>query len=199
METSTDAKGRHLAQPPAHLESVCVFCGSSMGGKPIFEQVARELGAALAQEDLRLVYGGGGVGLMGTTARAAHEAGGRVLGIMPDFLRAKERLLDEVETVVVETMHERKAMMYDASEAFVVLPGGIGTLEEAIELMSWRRLNLHLKPIWFVNTEGFWDALIELFHNNVSTGMTPDWFLETFEVVDDVPQLMASMKAWFNR
>jgi len=188
-----------LAQPPTHLDSVCVFCGSSMGGKPVFEQVARELGTALAGEKLRLVYGGGGVGLMGTTARAAHEAGGRVLGIMPDFLRAKERLLDEVETIVVETMHERKAMMYDASEAFVVLPGGIGTLEEAIELMSWRRLSLHLKPIWFVNTEGFWDALIELFHNNVSTGMTPEWFLETFEVVEDIPQLMASMKARFDR
>lgn len=199
METSARRKGPRLAQPPTQLDSVCVFCGSSMGGKPVFEQVARELGTALALEQLRLVYGGGGVGLMGTTARAAHEAGGRVLGIMPDFLRAKERLLDEVETVVVETMHERKAMMYDASEAFVVLPGGIGTLEEAIELMSWRRLNLHLKPIWFVNTEGFWDALIELFHNNVSTGMTPEWFLETFEVVDDVPQLMASMKMWFNR
>lgn len=199
METSAHRKGPRLAQPPTQLDSVCVFCGSSMGGKPVFEQVARELGTALALEQLRLVYGGGGVGLMGTTARAAHEAGGRVLGIMPDFLRAKERLLDEVETVVVETMHERKAMMYDASEAFVVLPGGIGTLEEAIELMSWRRLNLHLKPIWFVNTEGFWDALIELFHNNVSTGMTPEWFLETFEVVDDVPQLMASMKMWFNR
>ena len=170
-----------------------------MGGKAVFAEVANELGLALAAEQLRLVYGGGGVGLMGTTARAAHEAGGRVLGIMPDFLRAKERLLDEVETIVVETMHERKAMMYDASEAFVVLPGGIGTLEEAIELMSWRRLNLHLKPIWFVNTEGFWDALIELFHNNVSTGMTPEWFLETFEVVDDVPQLMTAMKAWFNR
>lgn len=185
-----------MAQPPARLDSVCVFCGSSMGNKPVFEQVARELGAALAAEQLRLVYGGGGVGLMGASARTAHEAGGRVLGIMPDFLRAKERLLDEVETIVVETMHERKAMMYDASDAFVVLPGGIGTLEEAIELMSWRRLNLHAKPIWFVNTEGFWDALLELFHNNVSTGMTPEWFLETYVVVDDVPALMTSLKAW---
>lgn len=186
-----------MAQAPTHLESVCVFCGSSMGAKPVFADVARELGERLAHENLRLVYGGGGVGLMGTTARAAHEAGGRVLGIMPDFLRAKERLLDDVETIVVETMHERKAMMYDASEAFVVLPGGIGTLEEAIELMSWRRLNLHLKPIWFVNVDGFWDALIELFQTNVSSGMTPDWFLETFEVVEDVPTLMTSMQAWF--
>lgn len=188
-----------MAEAPSELHSVCVFCGSSMGAKPIFEETARELGEALAAEGLRLVYGGGGVGLMGASARAAHEAGGAVLGIMPDFLRAKERLLDEVETVVVQTMHERKSMMYDASEAFVVLPGGIGTLEEAIELMSWRRLSLHLKPIWFVNVDGFWDALIALFHNNVSTGMTPDWFLDTFHVVDDVPGLMLSMKTWFNR
>lgn len=188
-----------MAEAPTQLHSVCVFCGSSMGAKPVFEHVARELGEALAAEGLRLVYGGGGVGLMGACARAAHRAGGQVLGVMPDFLRAKERLLDEVETVVVQTMHERKAMMYDASEAFVVLPGGIGTLEEAIELMSWRRLNLHLKPIWFVNTDGFWNALIALIQNNVSTGMTPDWFLETFEVVDDVPALMAAMKARFER
>lgn len=186
-----------MAQAPTHLESVCVFCGSSMGAKPVFADVASELGERLAHENLRLVYGGGGVGLMGATARAAHQAGGRVLGIMPDFLRAKERLLDDVETIVVETMHERKAMMYDASEAFVVLPGGIGTLEEAIELMSWRRLNLHLKPIWFVNTDGFWDALIELFQTNVSSGMTPEWFMDTFEVVEDVPALMIAMKAWF--
>ena len=188
-----------MAEAPTELHSVCVFCGSSMGNKPVFEETARELGKALAAEGVRLVYGGGGVGLMGASARAANAAGGKVLGVMPDFLRAKERLLDEVETVVVETMHERKAMMYDASEAFVVLPGGIGTLEEAIELMSWRRLNLHLKPIWFVNTEGFWDALIALFRNNVSTGMTPDWFLDTFYVVDDVPSLMESMKTWFGR
>ena len=93
-----------MAERPTHLASVCVFCGSSMGGKPVFQQVAHELGQALAAENLRLVYGGGGVGLMGTTARAAHEAGGQVLGIMPDFLRAKERLLDEVETVVVEVL-----------------------------------------------------------------------------------------------
>ena len=188
-----------MAEAPTELHSVCVFCGSSMGNKPVFEETARELGEALAVEGVRLVYGGGGVGLMGASARAANAAGGKVLGVMPDFLRAKERLLDEVETVVVETMHERKAMMYDASEAFVVLPGGIGTLEEAIELMSWRRLSLHLKPIWFVNTEGFWDPLIELFHNNVSTGMTPDWFLDTFYVVDDVPTLMDSMRTWFKR
>ena len=188
-----------MAEAPTRLDSICVFCGSSMGNKPVFEQTARELGAALAAEQLRLVYGGGGVGLMGASARTAHEAGGRVLGIMPDFLRAKERLLDDVETVVVETMHERKAMMYDASDAFVVLPGGIGTLEEAIELMSWRRLNLHKKPIWFLNIDGFWDSLFDLFRNNVATGMTPDWFLDTYIVVDDVPALMASMKDWFGR
>lgn len=168
-----------------------------MGNKPVFEQIAREMGQALAGADIRLVYGGGGVGLMGASARAAHEAGGRVLGIMPDFLRAKERLLDDVETIVVETMHERKAMMYDASDAFVVLPGGIGTLEEAIELMSWRRLNLHTKPIWYLNVEGFWDALLALIQNNVSTGMTPEWFLETYDVVEDVPALMAALQERF--
>src|SRR5690606_31386038 len=106
-------------------DSVCVFTGASMGAQPIYAETARALGAALAEADLRLVYGGGGIGLMGETARAAHEAGGRVLGVMPAFLRAREHLLEEVETVVVQTMHERKAMMYDAADAFVVAPGGI--------------------------------------------------------------------------
>ena len=193
-----------MSLPPATIapfdgRSVCLFCGSSDGADPQYVQAASAFGKATAEAGWRLVYGGGGVGLMGASARAAHEAGGRVVGIMPAFLRSRERLFDDVETVVVTSMHERKQLMYDQSDVFVVAPGGIGTLEEAIELMSWRRLNLHLKPIWFVNTDGFWDALIELFHNNVSTGMTPDWFLETYEVVDDVPALMASMKAWFAR
>ena len=123
-------------------QSVCLFCGSSDAADPIFTRAAAEFGAATAGIGWRLVYGGGGVGLMGASARAAHEAGGRVVGIMPAFLRSRERLFDEVETIVVTSMHERKQLMYDQSDAFAVAPGGIGTLEEVVELLSWKRLDL---------------------------------------------------------
>ena len=123
------------------IRSVCLFCGSSDAARPEYLQAARAFGQALAGAGLRLVYGGGGVGLMGAAARAAHEAGGEVLGVMPKFLRSRERLFDEVDTRVVTSMHERKQMMYDECDAFVVLPGGVGTLEEAIEVLSWKRLD----------------------------------------------------------
>src|SRR5258708_26890132 len=116
---------------PTPLQSVCVFCGSSAAAHPAYLRAAGELGRALAAADLRLVYGGGGVGLMGATARGAHEAGGKVLGIIPDFLIGRERALDTVETVVVTSMHQRKQMMFENADGFVILPGGIGTLEEA--------------------------------------------------------------------
>ncbi|WP_395942382.1 TIGR00730 family Rossman fold protein, partial [Brevundimonas aurantiaca] len=143
-----------MSLPPVSIQpfegpSVCLFCGSSDRADPAYIQAARDFGRATAEAGWRLVYGGGGVGLMGASARGAHEAGGRVLGIMPAFLRSRERLFDEVETVVVTSMHERKQLMYDQSDAFVVAPGGIGTLEEVVELLSWKRLDLHQKPVVF--------------------------------------------------
>ena len=114
------------------LESACVFCGSSDAADPEFLAAAGQLGRALADAGIKLVYGGGGVGLMGASARGAHAAGGRVLGVMPGFLRSRERLFDDVETLIVPSMHERKTIMYDQSDAFVVAPGGVGSLEEVI-------------------------------------------------------------------
>src|SRR5262249_21148470 len=151
-----------MVDAPQGVESVCLFCGSSNAADPDFLSAAAELGEALAMAGIRLVYGGGGVGLMGAAARAAHRAGGRVLGIMPDFLRTREVLYDEVETVVVRNMHERKMLMFQESDAFVVLPGGVGTLEEVVELLSWKRLSLHDKPVVFVNLKGFWEPFYEL-------------------------------------
>lgn len=118
------------------IKSVCLYCGSSNAADPEFLEAAAEFGRTIAREGVRLVYGGGGVGLMGAAAKACHEAGGRVLGVMPDFLRRREVIYDEVETVVVHSMHERKIRMFDESDAFVVMPGGIGTLEEIVELLS---------------------------------------------------------------
>lgn len=131
---------------------------------------------------------------MGASARAAHEAGGRVVGIMPAFLRSRERLFDDVETVVVTSMHERKQLMYDQSDVFVVAPGGIGTLEEAIELLSWKRLDLHAKPVIFLNLNGFWENYFALIRHSVQEGMTPASFLDAYISVDTVEEAVAAMK-----
>lgn len=180
-----------MSLPPVSIQpfegpSVCLFCGSSGRADPTYVQAAREFGRATAEAGWRLVYGGGGVGLMGASARGAHEAGGRVLGIMPAFLRSRERLFDEVETVVVTSMHERKQLMYDQSDAFVVAPGGIGTLEEVVELLSWKRLDLHQKPVVFLNLNGFWNGFFDLMRHSVDEGMTPADFLNAWTVADTV-------------
>lgn len=174
--------------------SVCIFCGSSDAAHDAYLQAAAQLGEGLARAGYRLVYGGGGVGLMGASARAAHGAGGRVVGIMPAFLRSRERLFDEVETVVVTSMHERKQLMYDQSDAFVVAPGGIGTLEEAIELLSWKRLALHDKPVIFLNLRGFWNDLLAMIRHNVEEGMTPEAFLQAYDVAEDVEGVLSLLR-----
>ncbi|MGH7026807.1 TIGR00730 family Rossman fold protein [Brevundimonas sp.] len=188
-----------MSLPPATIapfdgRSVCLFCGSSDGARPQYVQAASAFGKATAEAGWRLVYGGGGVGLMGASARAAHEAGGRVVGIMPAFLRSRERLFDDVETVVVTSMHERKQLMYDQSDVFVVAPGGIGTLEEAIELLSWKRLDLHAKPVIFLNLNGFWENYFALIRHSVEEGMTPASFLDAYISVDTVEEAVAAMK-----
>ena len=181
----------HAAAP---IRSVCLFCGSSDRADPEYVAWAAYLGRALAEEGLRLVYGGGGVGLMGAAARAAHEAGGAVLGIMPLFLRSRDRLFEEVETLVVPSMHQRKQLMYDESDAFVVAPGGVGTLEEVVELLSWKRLDLHHKPVIFLNQGGFWENFFALMRHSVDEGMTPATFLQAWEVCDTVDDVMAALR-----
>jgi uncharacterized protein (TIGR00730 family) len=158
------------------LNSVCVYCGSSNHVDRQYLMLAEETGRALAGADIRLVYGGGGVGLMGACARACHNAGGRVLGIMPRFLLEKERIFDEVEHRIVEDMHSRKQLMFDESDAFIVLPGGIGTLEEAVEMLSWARLGLHAKPMAFVDRDGFWEPFFDLIEHIIGGGFTPEEF-----------------------
>jgi len=178
---------------PYDGKSVCLFCGSAEGGDPAYVEAAAAFGAATAKAGWRLVYGGGGVGLMGASARAAHAAGGRVVGIMPAFLRSRERLFDDVETVVVTSMHERKTLMYDQSDAFVVAPGGVGTLEEVVELLSWKRLDLHAKPIIFLNINGFWETFFALMQHSVAEGMTPPSFLQAWIVCDTVDEAIIAM------
>jgi uncharacterized protein (TIGR00730 family) len=180
---------------PRRLESVCVYCASSNAASPAFIAAAEAFGTILAHEGLRLVYGGGGVGLMGATARAAQGAGGKVLGVIPHFLTSHERPLTTVETVIVNSMHERKMLMFEQGDGFAILPGGIGTLEEVIELLSWRRLGLHAKPIVFLNIQGFWDPLFALFRSILDQQLMPAEFDETFTSVTEVEDLLPALRS----
>jgi len=181
--------------PPAttNIRSVCIYCGSAFGNDPAYAQAARDLGQVLAGAGLRLVYGGGGVGLMGEIARSVHDAGGQVLGIMPKFLQRREIVLESIETRIVANMHERKMMMFEESDAFVVVPGGVGTLEEAIELMSWRRLDLHKKPVIFLNIDGFWDPFFALIRHTITAQFTPEAFLDTYTSVASVEEILPAI------
>ncbi|MEL6244966.1 MAG: TIGR00730 family Rossman fold protein [Pseudomonadota bacterium] len=158
------------------VSSICVYCGSSNDVAPGYLMLATELGRLLAKQKIRMVYGGGGVGLMGACARAVHEAGGDVLGIMPRFLLQKERIFEDVPHEIVDDMHTRKQRMFDESDAFIVLPGGIGTLEEAVEMLSWARLGLHAKPMAFLDEDGFWTPLFDLMDHIIEAKFTPEEF-----------------------
>ena len=190
---------RDASAPPSStdpvLGSVCVYCASSVTANPAYIAAAEEFGALLARDGVRLIYGGGGIGLMGAVARGTNEAGGKVLGIMPAFLQDRERVYDEVETMIVDNMHERKMIMFEQADAFAVLPGGIGTLEEVVELMSWRRLELHRKPIVFLSPDGFWDPLFALIDHTIEQNLTPPWFNQTWASVETPQELLPAMRA----
>lgn len=149
------------------LASLCVYCGSRPGDLPVFTETARALGRACAGNGTELVYGGGAMGLMGETASAARDAGGKVFGVIPQFLVDIEGIADGIEHEIVGDMHTRKMMMFERADAFCTLPGGIGTLEEVIELLSWARLDLHRKPMVICDVEGFWSPLVELLNHVV--------------------------------
>jgi uncharacterized protein (TIGR00730 family) len=145
------------------IKNICVYCGSGPGNDPRFVKDATMLGSILADNDIGLVYGGGSVGLMGAVSSAAIAKGGRVTGVIPEFLSGRERpLADAQELIVTHDMHERKRIMFERSDAFVALPGGIGTLEELVEQLTWAQLGRHKKPILVLNTGGFWDPLCSL-------------------------------------
>src|SRR6478609_7424257 len=145
------------------IESICVYCASGPGNNPAFVQAASRFGRILAENGIRLVYGGGAVGLMGALAESVLDHGGRVTGVIPDFLVNREHMLARVqERIVTPDMHERKRVMFERADAFVALPGGVGTLEELVEQMTWAQLGRHKKPILILNIEGFWDPLLAL-------------------------------------
>ncbi len=168
------------------MKSICVFCGSSYGALEAYADIARETGRAIAEQGYTLVYGGAKVGLMGTVADAALAAGGKVIGVLPRSLQDKEIGHEGLsELHLVDSMHERKAMMADLSDAFIALPGGVGTLEEIFEVWTWGQLGYHKKPCGFLNAEGYFDHLIAFLDHQTEQGFTK-------QVMRDMAQIASS-------
>jgi hypothetical protein len=175
--------------------SVCVFCGSRPGKNPRYSEDASAVGEMLAQNGWRLVYGAGDVGLMGETARAAQNAGGDTFGVIPVHLMKLEvGKKDLTRFVVTETMHERKKVMYMNSDAIVVLPGGAGSLDEFFEVLTWRQLGLHEKPIFLLNTEGYWTPLMQLMDHVIDQDFADASLKDFMQPVDTVQDLMIALR-----
>jgi len=176
------------------IGAVCVFCGARDGARPEYVAAAEQLGAALARAGVDLVFGGGGIGIMGAASRAAREAGGRVVGVIPQSLLDREGgRHDDPDQHVVETMHERKALMHQLSDAFVVLPGGLGTYEEFFEILTWRQLGFHDKPIVVVDAEGYYGPLREIVSHGAAEGFIGPRDEELFTIVDTVEEALAAL------
>lgn len=177
------------------IHSVAVFCGASGGADPAFRAAAEALGRGLAEAGIRLVYGGGRVGLMGAIADAALGAGGRVVGVIPEFLRRWEVAHEGLaELVVTDSMHSRKRRMFELSDAFVALPGGLGTLDETIEIITWRQLKLHDKPVLLCDVLGSAAPLVAAIEAAIAAGFARSEVRGLFEVVPDVPALLARLR-----
>ncbi len=197
---AVDTTGFHSLTPVFQPRAVCVYCGSGKGLNPAYANGARTLGKALAKNSIRLVYGAGSSGLMGEVARATLAAGGYVTGIIPESLIALERPLDEVnELIRVDTLHTRKMLMYQKSDAFVALPGGIGTLEELVEQLTWVQLGHHGKPVIIADIDGYWQPLLGLIEAMRAQTFIRDGLETRYTVVtraeDIVPELLRSFPA----
>ncbi len=179
------------------IKTICVYCGSGPGSNPRFIEAAIALGKILSENGIRLVYGGGSIGLMGALATSVLDHGGTVTGIIPDFLTSRENALTRVqELVVTPDMHERKRLMFERSDAFVALPGGVGTLEELVEQMTWKQLGRHSKPILLANIDGFWEPLLALLaHMRATQFIRPNLAVDVLKaerVEDILPRLRAA-------
>lgn len=184
--------------PMSTIKTVCVYCGSGPGTNPRFTEGAKAFGKALAENNVRLVYGGGSLGLMGAVATSVLDHGGTVTGIIPEFLRKRENALTRVqEMIVTPDMHERKRLMFERSDAFVALPGGVGTLEELVEQLTWKQLGRHAKPVLLANIDNFWEPLFSLLSHMRQTefiraGLSVD-ILKADRVDEILPKLNAAV------
>jgi uncharacterized protein (TIGR00730 family) len=176
------------------IKGVCVYCGSGKGLNSAYAIAARKLGKALGDNGIRLIYGGGSLGLMGEVARAALGAGGKVTGIIPEFLGTREIMLKDVdELIIVENMHVRKQLMFDRADAFVALPGGVGTLEELVEQLTWSQLGRHAKPIIIANIDGFWDPFLKLLDHMKAETFIRSGLDVIFTVVDKAEDILPAI------
>lgn len=174
-----------------------MFCGASAGTDPTYVALAREVGVGLAARGIGVVYGGGRVGLMGALADAALDAGGEVIGVIPQGLVDRELAHPDVsELHIVETLHERKAVMAELADAFIALPGGLGTLEELAEVVSWAQLQLHAKPVGLLAIGGYWDLLLGWVDHAVAEGFVPPWHRGLILDAPDLPSLLEAFLAW---
>ncbi|GAB3842034.1 LOG family protein [Nesterenkonia populi] len=179
------------------LQKLTVFTGSASGADLAYQRETRRLGAALAQSGVEVVYGGGKVGLMGQMADSVIEAGGRVTGVIPEVLVEREiahQRLTQLE--VVEDMHARKARMGQLGDAFLSLPGGMGTLEELFEVWTWQYLGIHAKPVALYNTAGFWDPLLSMIDHQVAEGFIAEWRRDALVIADTPEGLISQLRAW---
>ena len=178
----------------AEIASICIYCGSSLGHDSRFRESAAKLGRLIAEAGVELVYGGGNIGLMGVAADAALTSGGRVTGVIPNDLKRAEIAHQGLhELIVVGSMHERKRAMFERADAFVALPGGPGTLDEIIEIITWRQLRLHGKPVIIVDDGGYWQPLIELIDHTIAHGFARDTMRGLFTVVSDVEDVLPAI------
>ncbi len=178
------------------IKNLCVYCGSRVGLNARYEAVAHEMGKIMANQGIGLVFGAGSIGLMGVTARSVLEEGGRVIGIIPEHLHSAEVALDELDDIrIVGSMHERKKLMFDLSDGFVIIPGGLGTLDETFEIITWAQLGLHNKPVIIVNDGGYWDPLIALIDHVIDHEFASQSSRDLFYVVDDVSDVLSAVKA----
>jgi hypothetical protein len=196
MRQQKDAGMNETKAPSETIRSVCVYCGSGSGTNPRYVEAARQLGKDLAEAHIRLTYGGGGNGLMGEVARAVMQNGGVVTGIIPESLVALEKPYDDLdELIVTKDLHERKMLMFRRSDAFVALPGGIGTLEELVEQLTWVQLAHHQKPVVIVNTDDYWRQFLDLLEQMRAEGFIRAGLEPAFHVLDEaesvVPFLLA--------
>jgi hypothetical protein len=177
------------------LRALCVYCGSSDGVDPQHRDWAAELGGQAARQGIQIVFGGGRVGLMGVLADAALAAGGEVIGVIPEHLQAREVGHDGITRLeVIDSMHSRKARMCELADAFCVLPGGLGTLDEAIEIITWKQLRLHDKPIILLNQSDYWDPLLALIAHQVAQGYVRPEHTKLFSVVGDVASVFEAAR-----
>jgi uncharacterized protein (TIGR00730 family) len=178
------------------IKTVCVYCGSGPGNNPRFVEAAVALGKTFAENNVRLVYGGGSIGLMGAVAKSTLDHGGSVTGIIPEFLRARENALTTVqEMIVTPDMHERKRLMFERSDAFVALPGGVGTLEELVEQMTWQQLGRHHKPILLANIDNFWEPLLSLLNHMRATEFVRSTLDVNVLMADRVDEILPRLRS----